>query len=217
MHGHAAARDALTCNETVCMAEAPPLVITCRPLLRRRRFDAVPSLVALLAAWLAFAPARVAATDVLGLETLDDEVPAFTLQAAAADAPALDNAALAGRLVLMHFWATWCTPCRKELPALQALAHALDSARVAVVLVAIDDADTSREAIVDYARGLGLDAPLYLARDSRISDRFWSWGVPVSYLIDARGHFVGRMLGPRPWDSPALRDALANLSPPRTP
>ncbi len=152
------------------------------------------------------------AADVLGLETLDDAVPSFAVLPAAGGA-ALSNADLRGKTVLLHFWATWCTPCKKELPALDALAANLDPARFAVVLVAIDSNITPAE-VLSYARSLGVRLPVYVAGSGGVSDSFWGWGLPVSYLIDAQGGFIGRLRGPRAWNEPAVQTALAALQHP---
>ena len=77
----------------------------------------------------------------------------------------------------------------------------------ALVLVAIDDTATGAE-VARFAADLGVTVPVYLARTSTVSDRYWRWGVPVSYLVDPAGGFVGRALGPRAWNAPASIAAL---------
>lgn len=152
------------------------------------------------------------ADEPLAMETLADEVPTFALVAAQGGAT-LGNADLRGKTVLLHFWATWCGPCKAELPALQALATALDPQRYAVLLVSVDD-NLAASAVVDFARQLGVHLPIYLAHAGTVSDSFWGWGLPVSYLIDERGHFIGRLQGPRAWTDGRVRDALAALHAP---
>lgn len=172
----------------------------------RRRGSWLLALVLLL---LAVSMAAAQAEDALGLEALHDAVPSFALVPAAGGA-ALANADLRGKTVLLHFWATWCTPCKKELPALDSLAADLDPARFAVVLVAIDTAITPAE-VLAYARDLGVRLPVYVAASGGVSDSFWGWGLPVSYLINEQGRFIGRLRGPRAWHEPAVRNALAAL------
>ena len=164
-------------------------------------------LFALLLLALPMAPAQ--AEDVLGLEALNDTVPSFVLVPAAGGA-VLANADLRGKIVLLHFWASWCTPCKKELPELDSLAADLDPARFAVVLVAIDTAITPAE-VLAYARGLGVRLPVYVAASGGVSDSFWGWGLPVSYLINEQGRFIGRLRGPRAWHEPTMHSALAAL------
>lgn len=145
----------------------------------------------------------------LGLQALDDEVPDFTLRAAEGGEP-LTRATLAGRVVLMHFLATWCTPCRQEPHQLDHLAARLDPARFVVVLVSIDTNSAPAE-IEAYARSIGVRLPVYTAEGSGLPDSFWGWGLPVSYLIDSHGAFIGRMLGPRDWSDSNLEAAIAQL------
>ena len=95
----------------------------------------------------------------------------------------------------------------------QHLASTLDSTRVAIVLVAIDTNSPAAE-ITAFARGLGVQLPIYLAGEKGISDSFWGWGLPVSYLLDKQGHFIGRLRGPRSWDAPAVQAALMQLTQP---
>lgn len=159
--------------------------------------------------WLALSVAPAQAEDLLGLEALDDTVPSFVLVPAAGGAT-LANADLRGKIVLLHFWASWCTPCKKELPELDSLAANLDPARFAVVLVAIDTAITPAE-VLAYARSLGVRLPVYVAAGGDVSDSFWGWGLPVSYLINEQGRFIGRLRGPRAWHEPAVQTALAAL------
>ena len=162
---------------------------------------------------LLFALAPLArAEDVLGVERLDDAVPALALQSATGG-PTFDQAAWAGKTVLLHFWATWCAPCKEELPALERLAATIGPTRFTLVLVAVDT-NASASEVLDYARALGVHLPIYLASAGGVSNSFWGWGLPVSYLIDAEGQFIGRLLGPRAWNDPAVLAAVTALATP---
>ena len=157
-------------------------------------------------------PFSVLSEDKLGMEALADEVPPFAL-VAAEGGPGLVNHDLLGTTVLLHFWATWCEPCKAELPALQQLANTVDATHLTVVLVAIDTHSSPAE-ILAFARALGVQLPIYVANDGGISDSFWGWGLPVSYLLDRQGHFIGRLRGSRPWADPLVQMALAQLAQP---
>jgi thiol-disulfide isomerase/thioredoxin len=143
------------------------------------------------------------------LQQLDEPAPDFVLHDTTE--PDLPLAALRGHPVIVHFWATWCTSCRKELPVLAALAHRLSASDVEFLAVAIDT-DATRADIDRYTAGLGITFPVYLARESRITDRYWTWGVPVTYLIDRQGRIAGRALGPRDWDSPSMRALIRQFA-----
>ncbi len=168
--------------------------------------------MAVVLAWLCLAAMPARAEDVLAIEPLADEVPKLALVSAQGGA-VVTNSALLGKTVLLHFWATWCTPCKDELPALDSLAASLDPARFVVVLVAVDDNATPVE-VLAFARGLGVHLPVYVARAGGVSDSFWGWGLPVSYLINDDGHFIGRLRGSRAWSEPVVRNALTALHAP---
>ncbi|MCC7410117.1 MAG: TlpA family protein disulfide reductase [Gammaproteobacteria bacterium] len=135
-----------------------------------------------------------AAHGVPGMERLDGVAPAFVLET---DSPApLSLETLRGRAVLLHFFATWCLPCRDELPKLAGLQARLPADRIAVIAIAIDeDAGAIAAFAAQYGRGL----PVHVARAGEVPPAYWTWGVPVTYLLDAAGRFVARALGPRDW------------------
>lgn len=135
------------------------------------------------------------------LQRLDEPAPDFVLYHP--EEAELKLAELRGRPVIIHFWATWCTSCRKELPVIQALAKCLAGTDVEFLAVAIDDDATTAD-VDRYAASLGLTLPVYLANAGSISDRYWSWGIPVTYLIDRNGAIAGRALGPRDWTSAGM-------------
>jgi len=136
------------------------------------------------------------------MQRLAEPAPDFILNGPSGTC--LRLAALRGHPVIVHFWATWCTSCRSELPAIQSLAQTLAHTDATVVMVAIDTDKTSAE-IGNYAASLGVALPVFRAGDGEISARYWSWGVPVTYLIDRDGAIAGRALGPRDWTSDSMR------------
>jgi len=135
------------------------------------------------------------------MQRLEEPAPDFVLHDASGTG--LQLAALRGRPVIVHFWATWCKPCRKELPVIQSLARRLADTDVVFLAVAIDT-DVGAADIREYAASLGVTIPVYRAGDGRISDRYWSRGIPVTYLIDRDGAIAGRALGPRDWSSDSM-------------
>jgi thiol-disulfide isomerase/thioredoxin len=147
------------------------------------------------------------------LQRLDEVAPDFLLRDSSGSTLHLSE--LRGHPVILHFWSTWCEPCRVELPTLETLAHQMTDSSVILVAVAIDtEADAAR--IRRYANDLGVSFPVYLAREGTISDRYWSWGVPVTYLIDPEGRLVSRALGPRNWASASMHTLIAQFAAPAT-
>jgi cytochrome c biogenesis protein CcmG/thiol:disulfide interchange protein DsbE len=191
------------------IGSSPPRPI-CSEALRSVRFAllAVVSMVALPA--LGQNPGSFESEH---LQRLDEAAPDFLLRDASGNALRLGD--LRGHPIILHFWATWCKPCRAELPTLEALTHQIADSDIILVFVAIDtEADEAQ--VRRYVHDLGVGLPVYLARAGTISDRYWSWGVPVTYLIDREGRLVARALGPRNWASASMRALITQFAVPVT-
>jgi cytochrome c-type biogenesis protein len=132
--------------------------------------------------------------------------PAYRAVNMAGDTVSL--AALRGRTVLLNVWATWCHPCREELPVLQQL-HEENAARGLSVIGVSVDASGAGNAIVDFARRYGVTYPLWHDPDNAVSTTFQGIGVPLSVLIGPDGVVRWKHLGPVRENDPALAAALA--------
>jgi thiol-disulfide isomerase/thioredoxin len=106
-----------------------------------------------------------------------------------------------GRVVLVNLWATWCAPCRKEMPALAELQKQLGSAEFEVVAISIDRKGAAASAA--FMAETGAQAlTLYVEPSGRILNDLEALGLPATVLIDRQGNEVGRLLGPAEWASP---------------
>jgi thiol-disulfide isomerase/thioredoxin len=118
-----------------------------------------------------------------------------------------------GKTVLLNLWATWCLPCRKEMPALDKLQATLGGADFEVVPVSIDR--KGMEAVNKFYAEIGLQhLGRYVApAANRALDQFGVFGLPATVLIDRNGQELGRLFGPAEWDSPEviafLKDIIA--------
>jgi thiol-disulfide isomerase/thioredoxin len=110
-----------------------------------------------------------------------------------------------GRVVLVNLWATWCGPCRKEMPELAELQQRLGSEDFEVVAISVDR--QGAEVARPFLESVGAEAlKLYLDPSTKVLTDFKAVGLPASILIDRAGREVGRMFGPADWASPeALR------------
>jgi thiol-disulfide isomerase/thioredoxin len=105
-----------------------------------------------------------------------------------------------GRAVLLNLWATWCAPCRKEMPALDRLQKALGSDRFEVVALAVDRAGA--EGARKFLNETGASAlKLYVDQTARAGTLLKIIGFPTTILIDRQGGEIGRLAGPAEWDS----------------
>lgn len=114
---------------------------------------------------------------------------------------------LRGHPVLLNIWATWCPPCRKELPDLQALHEEYAPRGLRVVGVSIDAAGAD-DLVEHFVEEYGITYEILRDPGERVASVFPSQGVPTTVLIGADGTIVWRHLGPLEADDPALREAL---------
>jgi thiol-disulfide isomerase/thioredoxin len=160
----------------------------------------------------------------------DADALAFRIDAADAPAPPVDLETVAGRfslaaskgqVVFLNFWATWCPPCRDEMPSMVALGRELAlkyPGRFKMVAVSVDD---DWKVVADFFRGpppptliVARDADqsvtkgYYCAARGRCPD---SYKFPESYLVDGTGRLVGYVVGPRNWSAPTVRRYLESL------
>jgi len=108
-------------------------------------------------------------------------LPAVTLPALAGSP--INTGALGPRPVLVNLWATWCGPCRREMPALAELSRAMGSN---LLVISIDQGEDAR-VVKAYAKRFGIDFPIYLDRDQRMGTMLHLVGLPSSFFIDQRG------------------------------
>jgi thiol-disulfide isomerase/thioredoxin len=109
-----------------------------------------------------------------------------------------------GRTVLLNLWATWCIPCRKEMPALDALEGTLGGERFEVVAVNIDTRDPTKPRA--WLEGVGVKRLIYYAdqsakvfQDLKLMGR--AFGLPTTVLVDPEGCEIGTAAGPAEWAS----------------
>jgi thiol-disulfide isomerase/thioredoxin len=105
-----------------------------------------------------------------------------------------------GKVVLLNLWATWCLPCRKEMPALDRLQQEMGSDRFEVVALSVDRTGLAgARQFLDEAKVEKL--ALYADGTARMANTLRAAGLPATLLIDRDGREIGRLLGPAEWDS----------------
>ena len=115
-----------------------------------------------------------------------------------------------GKVVVLNFWATWCAPCREEMPSIAALSEAFPAEDFAVITIA-----TGRNpapAIEKFLSEIGLeDMPVYTDLKQRLAREMGVMGLPVSILIDREGQEVARLTGGADWNSDSARAIIAAM------
>ena len=113
-----------------------------------------------------------------------------------------------GSVVFVHFWASWCAPCREEMPAIQRMWNVLEHEGLKIALVnTAEDEDTLFTFLAAHAPEI---RPLMDA-DGQITEAWKPRGLPATYLVDRNGRVRYQALGGRPWDEAAYMDFLRVL------
>ncbi len=114
-----------------------------------------------------------------------------------------------GKVVLLNFWATWCGPCRIEMPTFQVLTEDYRDQPFSVVAVAGDLEGVER--VEPFMRGLGLTFPGLIDQDGRIQDIYMVNALPMTYVLDRNGTVVYKMVGFFDWNQPKFRKLVEDL------
>ena len=132
-------------------------------------------------------------------------VPDFRLQGADGKPHALSD--FRGKVVLLNVWATWCAPCRKEMPALDRLQQTLGGAEFEVVALSIDGGGAA--AVRRFYDEIGIRSlALYVDPTMAASGKLRTVGIPTTLLLDREGRERWRKTGPAEWDSPEIIESL---------
>jgi thiol-disulfide isomerase/thioredoxin len=142
-----------------------------------------------------------------GLTPIAAPTAAPALDLADLDGKRHDLAALRGKPVVVNFWATWCPPCRREMPSLERLRQQLAGRGLEVLAVDVgEDIDT----VFAFTGQLepAPAFPILLDRDSAAMQAWKVRGLPTTFVVDAQGRIVYRAVGGREFDHPAVIDQI---------
>ncbi len=136
--------------------------------------------------------------------------PAPAIKLKDIDGATHDLAQLRGRVVLVNFWATWCPPCRREMPSMERLSQALKGEAFSVLAVDVgEDADTI-EAFTGQLDTMPT-FPILLDSRSRVMQAWKVAGLPTTYLVDRRGRIIASAIGGREFDHPEIVKTVGEL------
>ncbi|MGI9628733.1 MAG: peroxiredoxin family protein [Longimicrobiales bacterium] len=122
-----------------------------------------------------------------------DQAPPFT--AFAMDGAEMSSEDLAGSPYMLNVWATWCGPCRKEMPDLQRLHDAYSDQGFSVVGVSVDNR-SAQGTIEMFLDELDIDFPIFHDPTARVQDTYFLLGLPGTFLIDRNGVITRKWMGP---------------------
>lgn len=139
-------------------------------------------------------------------ELVGKKAPEFTLKDMNDKAVSLSP--LKGNVVLISFWATWCPPCRDEMPSLNRLYREFRNRGLAIVAVSTD---RSASPVKDFLGKTPVDFPVLMDSDSKVARQFKVFSLPTTFLLDRNGVIVQKYLGEEEWDSAKIRDKITTL------
>ncbi len=115
----------------------------------------------------------------------------------------------AGQVTLVNIWATWCAPCREEMPSMEAAYRELAPRGFKVAAVSIDESDP--EGVIAFGVEMGVTFDLLQDRSGEIQRIYQTTGVPESFLLDRDGVIVKRIIGAHDWSTKVNRDLIERL------
>jgi thiol-disulfide isomerase/thioredoxin len=164
----------------------------------------------LLACLALVAPARAADVPALPPGVIAvDETPAPALRLNSIDGVPYDLAHARGHWVFVHFWASWCGPCRREMPAIQRLIGQLKGGRIEFVIV--NTAETEDQ-VFTFLASVAPDVTPLMDTQGLVTAQWQPRGLPASFLVDPEGRIRYQALGGREWDTPPYVDFLRALA-----
>jgi len=114
-----------------------------------------------------------------------------------------------GRVLVINFWASWCVPCREELPSMNRAAKRLRPAPVTWLAVNVGE---DRQAVVAFRADFPIDFTVLLDRSGETSQSWQVTGMPTTFVIDRKGRIVHKIVGKREWDDASHLQMLRDLA-----
>jgi peroxiredoxin len=142
-------------------------------------------------------PAPAAGSVAEGLVKAGFSVPKADVSAVDFTLPSLDGktvslASYRGNVVLLSFWATWCGPCKQELPSIQALYEKLKGKGLTIVAV---DLMEDQKTVQDFVKAHGMTFPVLIDGSGKVGSTYDAGSIPTNYLVDRKGKVLARVVG----------------------
>jgi len=144
----------------------------------------------------------------LGFRVFKEPVvaPDFTLKQLGGEDVSLSS--FRGKVVFLNFWATWCPPCRAEMPSMQSLYESLGNESFEILAV---DLQESERTVQDYIDEFGFTYPVLLDTRGQVGATYGARSIPTTFLIDADGNAIGFLVGSRTWEGPEVMSVFEDL------
>ena len=115
----------------------------------------------------------------------------------------------AGKVVLLNFWATWCPPCRTEMPSIQVLSDKLKGTAFEVMAISVAE---KHETVAGFLKENPYSYPIYLDESGSASAPFAGRGIPTTFVLDKQGRAIAGLVGARSYDGPEVLELFRELA-----
>ncbi len=137
-----------------------------------------------------------------------DRAPDFTLSSLDGKQVSLSN--FSGKVVMLHFWATWCPPCVEEIPTIDKLYRGLSGKNIEILAVNVDDEGAAT--VGPFMQKNKLVLPVLLDTSHSVAKLYGTFKFPETYIIDRNGRVQYKVIGPRDWADPTTLKALEGIT-----
>lgn len=136
-----------------------------------------------------------------GLTALEDRPPAPDFELVDIDGNLHRLSDYRGKVLIVNFWATWCPPCREEMPSMDRAWKLLEEEGILMLAVNVGE---DEETIFQFTANYPVEFPLLMDRDSKATEQWPIRGLPTTFVVDPTGRLAYRAIGGRVWDDNAL-------------
>jgi thiol-disulfide isomerase/thioredoxin len=137
----------------------------------------------------------------VGLATLKEGTKSIDFTLLGLDGKKIALSSFKGKLVFLNFWATWCPPCRAEMPAMERLYQKLKGKGLEILAV---DLQEELKSVQNFVKQNKLSFTVVLDKDGRMGATYGARSIPTSYIIGRNGDVLGGTIGGKEWDSPEM-------------
>ena len=142
------------------------------------------------------------------LQPMKDNEPTPDFNLATPEGKKISLKDFRGKLLFLNFWASWCPPCREEMPAMEKLYQEFKDKNFVVLAVSVKD---SKQEAINFVKELKLTYPIALDPEGQVGLLYGAWGLPTTYLIGPKGEGLARAWGPAEWYGSAARKLIKEL------
>ncbi len=154
-------------------------------------------------------PWYAARLESLGFYVFDQPFEAPNFSVTSVDGKMKSRLSTKGKITLLNFWATWCPPCKEEIPSIQRLHDIMKSEKFEIMAVDLGEAPKSVKSFLEQNK---ISYPVYLDPTNSLASLYASRGIPSTYILDKNGKFVAAIIGSFEYDAPEFVNIMKELA-----